>query len=100
MARPLSPNCLISPCSLPWRLCWPSSRRVFSEEGKMNDTISGSKGKFIGWLLVFIILAVLPGFTTPYWVTLVTQMFIFGILAMSLDLMLGYSGMPSFGHAG
>ena len=66
----------------------------------MNDTISESKGKLIGWLLVFIILAAMPAFTTPYWVTLITQMFIFGILAMSLDLMLGYSGMPSFGHAG
>ena len=66
----------------------------------MNDTISESKGRLVGWLLVFIILAVVPALTTPYWVTLITQMFIFGILAMSLDLLMGYSGMPSFGHAG
>ncbi len=66
----------------------------------MKDTIFDSKGKLVGWLLVFIILAVVPTFTASYWVTLITQMFIFGILAMSLDLMMGYSGMPSFGHAG
>jgi branched-chain amino acid transport system permease protein len=66
----------------------------------MKDTIFDAKGKLVGWLLVFLILAVLPSLTTSYWVTLITQMFIFGILAMSLDLLLGYSGMPSFGHAG
>jgi branched-chain amino acid transport system permease protein len=66
----------------------------------MKDTIFDAKGKLVGSLLVFIILAVVPTFTASYWVTLITQMFIFGILAMSLDLLMGYSGMPSFGHAG
>jgi len=66
----------------------------------MKDILFGAKGKLVGWLLVFLILAVLPPLTTSYWVTLITQMLIFGILAMSLDLLLGYSGMPSFGHAG
>jgi branched-chain amino acid transport system permease protein len=42
----------------------------------------------------------LPLFFPPYWVTLVTQMLIFGIMAMSLDILLGYTGLPSFGHAG
>ena len=37
---------------------------------------------------------------TSYWVGLLTQMLIFAILAMSLDILLGYTGMPSFGHAG
>src|SRR3989304_1789951 len=66
----------------------------------MKDILFDTKSKLVGWLLVFLILAVLPPFTTSYWVTLITQMLIFGILAMSLDLLLGYSGMPSFGHAG
>ncbi len=29
-----------------------------------------------------------------------TQMIIFAILAMSLDILLGYTGLPSLGHAG
>ena len=36
----------------------------------------------------------------PYWLGLLTQILIFAILAMSLDLILGYTGLPSLGHAG
>jgi len=56
--------------------------------------------KIVGLGLAFIVLFVLPPFYTSYWVTLVTQMLIFAILAMSLDVLLGYTGMSSFGHAG
>jgi len=35
-----------------------------------------------------------------YWLGLLTQMMIFAILAMSLDILLGYTGLPSLGHAG
>ena len=41
-----------------------------------------------------------PAFLTPYWIGLLTQMVILAILAMSLDLLLGYTGLPSLGHAG
>ncbi len=65
----------------------------------MKD-IFESKTKLAGFILAFLILVVLPPFVTSYWITLLTQMLIFGVLAMSLDILLGYSGMPSFGHAG
>jgi branched-chain amino acid transport system permease protein len=58
-----------------------------------------SKVKIIGLLLAFFVLAVLPPFYSSYWVTLFTQMLIFAILAMSLDVLLGYTGLSSFGHA-
>ena len=51
-------------------------------------------------LLVVALLIVGPPFLTSYWVGLLTQMMIFAILAMSLDILLGYTGLPSFGHAG
>jgi branched-chain amino acid transport system permease protein len=35
-----------------------------------------------------------------YWTGLLTQALILGILAMSLDVLLGYTGLPSLGHAG
>ena len=41
-----------------------------------------------------------PVFLSPYWIGLLTQMVILAILAMSLDLLLGYTGLPSLGHAG
>jgi branched-chain amino acid transport system permease protein len=59
-----------------------------------------SKAKILGLCLAFVILVILPPFYTSYWVTLLTQMLIYGILAMSLDILVGYSGMSSFGHAG
>jgi branched-chain amino acid transport system permease protein len=48
----------------------------------------------------FLLLIVSPPFLTSYWVGLLTQMIIFAILAMSLDILLGYTGLPSLGHAG
>ena len=47
-----------------------------------------------------LLLIVSPPFLTSYWVGLLTQMIIFAILAMSLDILLGYTGLPSLGHAG
>ena len=58
-----------------------------------------SKARFAGFLLAFLVLAVLPPFYSSYWITLFTQMLIFAILAMSLDVLLGYTGLSSFGHA-
>ena len=50
-------------------------------------------------LAVVLLIAIGP-FLTSYWVGLLTQMMIFAILAMSLDILLGYTGLPSLGHAG
>jgi branched-chain amino acid transport system permease protein len=47
-----------------------------------------------------VLLAVAPALLSPYWIGLLTQMVIFAILAMSLDILLGYTGLPSLGHAG
>src|SRR3954471_12396656 len=51
-------------------------------------------------IVAAVCLAVLPAMLATYWVGLLTQMLIFAILAMSLDLLLGYTGLPSLGHAG
>ncbi len=59
-----------------------------------------------GWLLslspyigIVLVLLVLPSFLSPYLVTMVTKVLIFAIFAMSLDLILGYTGLLSLGHA-
>jgi branched-chain amino acid transport system permease protein len=51
-------------------------------------------------ILGVLLLVLLPPFLTSYWVGLLSQMLIFAILAMSLDILLGYTGLPSLGHAG
>jgi branched-chain amino acid transport system permease protein len=52
----------------------------------------------IALLVAFLVFS--PPFLSAYWVGLLTQVVILGILAMSLDLLVGYTGLPSLGHAG
>jgi branched-chain amino acid transport system permease protein len=57
-----------------------------------------------GWRLtilaaVGLVLVAGPLVLSTYWVGLLTQVVILAILAMSLDILLGYTGLPSLGHA-
>jgi branched-chain amino acid transport system permease protein len=55
-----------------------------------------------GWVLSAVLLAALaiyPFAVPPYLLSLLTEVLIYGIFAMSLDLILGYAGLVSFGHA-
>jgi len=61
--------------------------------------ITESRLKISGATAAFILLVILPPFLPSYWLTILTQMLIFGIMAMSLDVLMGYTGLPSFGHA-
>ena len=55
------------------------------------------------WTLAIVVLAMLPLLTStlhqPYYLELARRVLIFAIAAVSLDLILGYGGMVSFGHA-
>ena len=51
------------------------------------------------FLLAGLLLAALPFITTSYWIGLLTQALIFGGFAIGLDLLVGYTRMPSLGHA-
>ena len=46
-----------------------------------------------------LVLLLLPHFLSTYYLGLVIQMLIFALFAMSLDLLLGYTGLASLGHA-
>src|SRR5712691_7679392 len=50
-------------------------------------------------LAVVLLLALLPWFLARYQLSIVTELLIFGLFALSLDLIMGYTGMVSFGHA-
>lgn len=49
--------------------------------------------------IVFILLFAAPPFLSSFLLTLLTQALIYAILAMSLDIILGYTGLASLGHA-
>ncbi|HUA57081.1 MAG TPA: hypothetical protein VMB81_33160, partial [Candidatus Sulfotelmatobacter sp.] len=54
------------------------------------------------WIGLAVLLALPPATmlaNQPYYLTLVTRMLIFAIAALSLDLIVGYGAMVSFGHA-
>jgi branched-chain amino acid transport system permease protein len=50
-------------------------------------------------LLGLFVLLVLPVLLSPYYLGLVVKMLVFALFAMSLDLLIGYGGMASLGHA-
>ncbi len=49
--------------------------------------------------VLVIVFAALPFFAGAYPVKLLQEILIWGIFAMSLDLLIGYAGMVSFGHS-
>lgn len=46
-----------------------------------------------------LIFSILPFALSSYHITILTELLIFGLFAMSLDIIMGYTGMISFGHA-
>jgi branched-chain amino acid transport system permease protein len=63
------------------------------------DPLASPWGRRLGFVLLFLLLAALPPVLPPFILTLLTQTLIYSILAMSLDLVLGYTGLSSLGHA-
>jgi branched-chain amino acid transport system permease protein len=47
-----------------------------------------------------LVLLVAPPFLGSYWAGLLSEVLIFAMLAVSLDVLLGYTGLPSLGHSG
>jgi branched-chain amino acid transport system permease protein len=63
------------------------------------DTAAGTWWRRLAFTAVLVLLAVGPPFFPPFLLTLMTQTLIYAIVAMSLDLVLGYTGLSSLGHA-
>src|SRR4030065_2339623 len=58
-----------------------------------------SRDKILAVAVVLSALAVATPFAGSYLILLITQALILGILAMSLDILLGFTGLPSLGQA-
>jgi branched-chain amino acid transport system permease protein len=57
------------------------------------------KGPFFFPPLLALLIILLPSLFSNYYVSLVIQIFILAIFAMSLDILVGHTGLPSMGHA-
>lgn len=55
--------------------------------------------KIVAVVAVLLVLLFCVHFASSFVVLLITQALVFGILAMSLDILLGYTGLPSLGQA-
>ncbi len=55
--------------------------------------------RFTPYIASGIILVILPLILPTYFHSLLTKILIFAIFAMSLDIIMGYTGLPSLGHA-
>jgi branched-chain amino acid transport system permease protein len=53
----------------------------------------------VGGLAALVALAIVPWVLARHQLSLLTDLMIAGLFAMSLDLIMGYTGMVSFGHA-
>jgi branched-chain amino acid transport system permease protein len=56
-------------------------------------------GYWIGFGVILALLAVAPLVLPEFWRRFVTEILIWGLLAMSSDILIGYTGMISFGHS-
>ncbi len=54
---------------------------------------------WIGFCVVMAVLIVAPLVLPEFWRRFLTEILIWGLLAMSSDLLIGYTGMISFGHS-
>ena len=54
---------------------------------------------WIGFCMVTALLIVAPLVLPEYWQRFLTEILIWGLLAMSSDILIGYTGMVSFGHS-
>src|SRR5258707_9666687 len=57
------------------------------------------KAYWIGFGIVVALLAVAPLVLPEFWRRFLTEILIWGLLAMSSDILIGYTGMISFGHS-
>jgi len=65
-----------------------------------GDVAIGPAAAFwIGFGVILALLVVAPLVLPPFWRRFLTEILIWGLLAMSSDLLIGYTGMVSFGHS-
>ena len=51
------------------------------------------------WLVFAVLAALLPLVAGEYYINLASQIVIFAVFAASINLLLGYGGLPTLGHA-
>jgi len=53
----------------------------------------------VRWIVLVVLAALLPLVSGEYYINLASQIIIFAVFAASINLLLGYGGLPTLGHA-
>src|SRR3979490_3331288 len=70
-----------------------------SKSMPLKTKLSHTAVFWIGFCVVMALLIVAPLVLREYWRRFLTEILIWGLLAMSSDILIGYTGMVSFGHS-
>jgi branched-chain amino acid transport system permease protein len=70
-----------------------------SKSKPLKTKLSHTAVFWIGFCVVMALLIVAPVVLPEYWRRFLTEILIWGLLAMSSDILIGYTGMVSFGHS-
>lgn len=71
----------------------------------MSDAIAARRPDLLGWLgllggaILLTAPIVLPKIVDPFWVDVLAEILIWSLLAASVNLLLGFTGLLSFGQA-
>jgi branched-chain amino acid transport system permease protein len=65
----------------------------------LKKKLSHTAVYWIGFCVVMTLLILAPLVLPEYWRRFLTEILIWGLLAMSSDILIGYTGMISFGHS-
>jgi branched-chain amino acid transport system permease protein len=70
-----------------------------SKSMPLKTKLSHTAVFWLGFCVVIVLLIVAPLVLPEYWRRFLTEILIWGLLAMSSDILIGYTGMVSFGHS-
>jgi len=70
-----------------------------SDTGVVRRDLRGHVHKWVPYLVVLAVLVVVPLLVGTYTQGMLVKVLIFALFAMSLDVIMGYTGLVSFGHA-
>jgi branched-chain amino acid transport system permease protein len=77
-----------------------SSVDAYADDDGFTTVVRNNPVRVLALVVALLALPfVLIGTGNQYWLTLVVELFIFGIAVLSFDLLFGYTGLLSFGHA-
>ncbi|MDW8186307.1 MAG: hypothetical protein RMM07_13760, partial [Anaerolineae bacterium] len=81
-------------------VCSDGNYPGFPTSGDIGEALMNVR--WLSWVSIGLLLFIgilIPYFLPPVYVNLASEILIFGLLAMSIDLLLGYTGLVPLGHA-